>query len=677
MADPEYTDEADFTGYAVSHRPLGPDGAGDGAVEDDDPVVSSMDVYLEQTADLRLMQFPTRPPWRPYSYDSISALEVSPNGQEMFLSFPLDAPRLLEQDEDDERLSALPFVGAAVGGRAGYAAGFITEVGGEPAIVMRPLRDIYVFRPELSHTDKGKDFRQFERVADDPTSLDPTNASRKPADAEPARARGKAVEMYGPATGNAQDLAALLSRPTEYPAPRITAEAGRGTGLPIRGLPGMGGMLLSATRPQLGPAEAMAMAGSGGATLLQHPPTYQDPQAPPVLQADGMVTSQGGISQFSGSQELSISAGTRSQSQPQMHAQIQSQVQSQPYSRSQSAQPAERPGGQEPVTFVMTPTKYFSNLVRPSSITTLVGKLRLRPTAKQQIETIVADRKVIRFRAARHYANKCRDDQECLNFLSEYTVCVRGFFVIKSQYVMPEDRKVYRDYLLLLLALNLRGLSGAADSVSTLLPNLAGDGRGQDADELVPRIPQPITDSIQQRLQEVQRGQGPAFRLDASEFSAFVDEMVRGDRSYFISRNRFTTETGLKASHVAKKLFCDVMEKQRLYPTSPEDPRPPMDVWTPSNGCDGELLILHRDWCLAELNKWLALAPGILQSLRTHRENAFLLQSQEKGALKTLLSPEKIDGPMRAKILETLGYERRSRPEGTKDASSFAASAGA
>lgn len=263
------------------------------------------------------------------------------------------------------------------------------------------------------------------------------------------------------------------------------------------------------------------------------------------------------------------------------------------------------------ISMPVTPESYiarFASLsradgsVRETDYRSFVEKVALKQDARRQIELIVKERHIVKFKAVRILATRAKDDQECLLLLSDYTKFVRGYFVINSEYVVSARLVPFRDYLLLLLA---TGTPGASSGKSLL------------------------------HLRNVEDFCNQAF-----------SRLCDSSNTYVLSRKRFTKETGLCADDILKLFSLDTMLVR--------NERTP--GWSFKHQADLEFLQQFPEWTKFELEKWFTAAPLILSKIAEATRVGKLVAAQRKAStLDTLIDVQDLTAEKRDKLSTLYG----------------------
>ncbi|PSC72452.1 DNA-directed RNA polymerase III subunit RPC5 [Micractinium conductrix] len=129
---------------------------------DGDRVVRELDVYLcngelgggTQTF---LLQFPLRPPWRPYHTDNapLQNVQLKPKVKKMQCEVPLDTRNrnYNTNAEPSRQIKAAVLQSARLDMRTSFAAGFVEE----DRLLLFPIDEALQLRPSLAHLDKEKE----------------------------------------------------------------------------------------------------------------------------------------------------------------------------------------------------------------------------------------------------------------------------------------------------------------------------------------------------------------------------------------------------------------------------------------------------------------------------------------------------------------------------------------
>ncbi|GLC33480.1 hypothetical protein PLESTB_000079400 [Pleodorina starrii] len=135
-------------------------------VEDDDPVVRELDVYVcnefaGSKTQLGLLQHPLRPPWRPYEYDKVKAMRFKPQAKRVEVDLPLDTESRNYNDviEDVKKIDHFTLRSTLAEERTNLAVGTIR--GGK--LLLAPLDFAVQMRPSMHHLNvasTGKEKRK-------------------------------------------------------------------------------------------------------------------------------------------------------------------------------------------------------------------------------------------------------------------------------------------------------------------------------------------------------------------------------------------------------------------------------------------------------------------------------------------------------------------------------------
>ncbi|EFN57906.1 hypothetical protein CHLNCDRAFT_141955 [Chlorella variabilis] len=152
---------------------------------EDDKIVRELDVYLLQgelgqgtqarraaaAAATFLLQFPLRPPWRPYHTDRVGLenVKLKPKVKKLQCEVPLETnsrnyngnaepsrhavAAAACRSDDPAKISAITLQSARLEQRTAFAAGFVEE----DRLMLLPIDEALQLRPSLAHLDKEKD----------------------------------------------------------------------------------------------------------------------------------------------------------------------------------------------------------------------------------------------------------------------------------------------------------------------------------------------------------------------------------------------------------------------------------------------------------------------------------------------------------------------------------------
>ncbi|KAG2482697.1 hypothetical protein HYH03_018378 [Edaphochlamys debaryana] len=148
-------------------------------VDDDDPVVRELDVYVcnefaGSNTQLGLLQHPLRPPWRPYDYSKVKAMRYKQNAKRFEVDLPLETESRNYNDiiEDLKKVKQFTLRSTLTEDRTNLAIG--TVRGGK--LLIAPLDFAVQLRPSLHHlnvaaTAKDKANADSEEEEDDEPKL--------------------------------------------------------------------------------------------------------------------------------------------------------------------------------------------------------------------------------------------------------------------------------------------------------------------------------------------------------------------------------------------------------------------------------------------------------------------------------------------------------------------------
>lgn len=129
---------------------------------DDDRIVRELDVYvcngeLGGGTQTYLLQFPLRPPWRPYHTDTsgLRNVKLKPKVKKLQCEVPLDTRSRNYNDnvEPTRKISTVTLQSTRLDLRTSFAAGFVEE----DRLLLFPVDEAIQLRPSLHHLDKEKD----------------------------------------------------------------------------------------------------------------------------------------------------------------------------------------------------------------------------------------------------------------------------------------------------------------------------------------------------------------------------------------------------------------------------------------------------------------------------------------------------------------------------------------
>ena len=143
---------------------LGPAAAAAGsAVEDDDPIVHEIPVYLSQELahNLHLLQFPLRPAGRPYSdVGGLVYANFKPRLRKLQLGYQLTEGRSFNPDADFD-MTELILSSRTVPPKSNYAIGLFKE----NKLYLTPLHATLRMLPSLDHIDRAEEEDRIDKEA--------------------------------------------------------------------------------------------------------------------------------------------------------------------------------------------------------------------------------------------------------------------------------------------------------------------------------------------------------------------------------------------------------------------------------------------------------------------------------------------------------------------------------
>lgn len=118
----------------------------DDCLEDSDPVVEELDVFLSQeyANNLYILQYPLRPTWRLYNWSNMGSVTFHPSINHVEMQLPSqssqdDAPDYTSMEELDSRDAHLTLTGVPVNEQGPYAVGTIQMYNGSNVLVLHPI----------------------------------------------------------------------------------------------------------------------------------------------------------------------------------------------------------------------------------------------------------------------------------------------------------------------------------------------------------------------------------------------------------------------------------------------------------------------------------------------------------------------------------------------------------
>ncbi|KAL7719173.1 DNA-directed RNA polymerase III subunit RPC5 [Entamoeba marina] len=133
--------------------------------DDNDPVVSEMDVYLcNNPEEVFLLQYPTRLPWRPFDLSSVNEVRYKPAQQGLELDVKLNSD--FSDEDSSYQITHHTYKGSVTSIRANYAVGFIKSVGGQAELILLPIDAVSQLRPELNYITGPTEVEEQKSVED-------------------------------------------------------------------------------------------------------------------------------------------------------------------------------------------------------------------------------------------------------------------------------------------------------------------------------------------------------------------------------------------------------------------------------------------------------------------------------------------------------------------------------
>ncbi len=118
----------------------------DDCLEDIDPVVEELDVFLSQeyANNLYVLQYPLRPTWRLYNWSSMSSITFHPSINHVEMQLPSqssqdDVPDYSSIDELEDKDDHLTLTGVPVNEHGPYAVGIMQLYNGANVLVLHPI----------------------------------------------------------------------------------------------------------------------------------------------------------------------------------------------------------------------------------------------------------------------------------------------------------------------------------------------------------------------------------------------------------------------------------------------------------------------------------------------------------------------------------------------------------
>lgn len=139
-------------------------------MEDDDPIVREMDVYvcnefMGSSTQLALLQHPLRPPWRPYDYHQVAAMRMKPQAKRIEVDLPLDTESKNYNDiiEDIKKIKHFTLRSTQTEERTHLAVGTIR--GGK--LLIAPLDFAVQLRPSMHHLNVAAESSKKKGAAEE------------------------------------------------------------------------------------------------------------------------------------------------------------------------------------------------------------------------------------------------------------------------------------------------------------------------------------------------------------------------------------------------------------------------------------------------------------------------------------------------------------------------------
>eukprot|EP00455_Lapot_gusevi_P036305 TRINITY_DN4034_c0_g1_i1.p1 TRINITY_DN4034_c0_g1~~TRINITY_DN4034_c0_g1_i1.p1 ORF type:complete len:258 (+),score=64.99 TRINITY_DN4034_c0_g1_i1:61-834(+) len=126
----------------------------------DDPVVFEIPVFLSQelAETIHLLQYPLRPPDRPYDSDlgALSGVRMKPNHKKLEFTYDLDTQSTNFDSQSEHRMTKSLMTSRLIPPKTNYAVGMFRE----GQLHLTPLNSILQIRPELPHIDTEEQQRK-------------------------------------------------------------------------------------------------------------------------------------------------------------------------------------------------------------------------------------------------------------------------------------------------------------------------------------------------------------------------------------------------------------------------------------------------------------------------------------------------------------------------------------
>jgi DNA-directed RNA polymerase-3 subunit RPC5 len=121
-------------------------------MEEDDPVVKELDVFLAQelAPSLHLLQYPLRPPWRPYDVSKMAAAKIKPNQRKLQMEYKVDTLSPHHDVDSSIKLAATSLLSTSVSVSTNVG---IALLRGDNLYITPVNGGIYQMRPSFAHLD--------------------------------------------------------------------------------------------------------------------------------------------------------------------------------------------------------------------------------------------------------------------------------------------------------------------------------------------------------------------------------------------------------------------------------------------------------------------------------------------------------------------------------------------
>lgn len=128
----------------------------------DDPVVSTIDVYLSQTLadNLHLFQYPNKTPQTPLTADDFSSIRIRPNISMIEMDYSIGTDPRHVNLEHSHNITQLKYKGEKLKTNTTFAVGLLCNNSTE--LHLTPLPSIYQLRPSYDHLNESNEVRMVD-----------------------------------------------------------------------------------------------------------------------------------------------------------------------------------------------------------------------------------------------------------------------------------------------------------------------------------------------------------------------------------------------------------------------------------------------------------------------------------------------------------------------------------